>query len=107
MGFLQNWHSFGCRRCTPNLTKLKILIINENQRLLNLLSSCLLEGGHQVYLTNNPLDTSQLIKEEDPDLILMDLAVSYLTCFELISHCLLYTSPSPRDATLSRMPSSA
>ena len=25
----------------------------------------------------------------------------------LTSHCLLYTSPSPRDATLSRMPSSA
>ena len=27
--------------------------------------------------------------------------------FELIKTCLLYTSPSPRDATLSRMPSSA
>ena len=26
---------------------------------------------------------------------------------ELVSACLLYTSPSPRDATLSRMPSSA
>ena len=25
----------------------------------------------------------------------------------LVSTCLLYTSPSPRDATLSRMPSSA
>ena len=25
----------------------------------------------------------------------------------LYNHCLLYTSPSPRDATLSRMPSSA
>ena len=25
----------------------------------------------------------------------------------LVRHCLLYTSPSPRDATLSRMPSSA
>ena len=25
----------------------------------------------------------------------------------LVHHCLLYTSPSPRDATLSRMPSSA
>ena len=25
----------------------------------------------------------------------------------LISHCLLYTSPSPRDRSLSRMPSSA
>ena len=27
--------------------------------------------------------------------------------FKVISSCLLYTSPSPRDATLSRMPSSA
>ena len=27
--------------------------------------------------------------------------------FTWIGHCLLYTSPSPRDATLSRMPSSA
>ena len=26
---------------------------------------------------------------------------------EVFSNCLLYTSPSPRDATLSRMPSSA
>ena len=26
---------------------------------------------------------------------------------EVIKYCLLYTSPSPRDATLSRMPSSA
>ena len=26
---------------------------------------------------------------------------------ERINNCLLYTSPSPRDATLSRMPSSA
>ena len=27
--------------------------------------------------------------------------------FEWLNDCLLYTSPSPRDATLSRMPSSA
>ena len=26
---------------------------------------------------------------------------------DLLKNCLLYTSPSPRDATLSRMPSSA
>ena len=31
------------------------------------------------------------------------VVLSYLTA----STCLLYTSPSPRDATLSRMPSSA
>ena len=27
--------------------------------------------------------------------------------FQILKPCLLYTSPSPRDATLSRMPSSA
>ena len=30
-----------------------------------------------------------------------------VVAFELLRGCLLYTSPSPRDATLSRMPSSA
>ena len=32
---------------------------------------------------------------------------SYAKHFDLYKFCLLYTSPSPRDATLSRMPSSA
>ena len=31
----------------------------------------------------------------------------YLPWMEWVNNCLLYTSPSPRDATLSRMPSSA
>ena len=30
-----------------------------------------------------------------------------LSVDEMLNFCLLYTSPSPRDATLSRMPSSA
>ena len=30
-----------------------------------------------------------------------------LHAIKLLTSCLLYTSPSPRDATLSRMPSSA
>ena len=33
--------------------------------------------------------------------------VQYIHNFEPEKSCLLYTSPSPRDATLSRMPSSA
>ena len=34
-------------------------------------------------------------------------ALQVLCAVMLTDHCLLYTSPSPRDATLSRMPSSA
>ena len=43
-------------------------------------------------------------------LMLMDMqvmAVSAVAEGDLHNPCLLYTSPSPRDATLSRMPSSA
>ena len=32
---------------------------------------------------------------------------TWCTCHRWLCTCLLYTSPSPRDATLSRMPSSA
>ena len=39
----------------------------------------------------------------------LEAAMSRPVFYELVEHaaCLLYTSPSPRDATLSRMPSSA
>ena len=36
-----------------------------------------------------------------------DFMVSLLVLFAKVMNCLLYTSPSPRDRTRSRMPSSA
>ena len=44
-------------------------------------------------------------KEVEPELKLEEEVET--TPFKEFSTCLLYTSPSPRDATLSRMPSSA
>ena len=35
------------------------------------------------------------------------LFISNLDSFNIVNNCLLYTSPSPRDALTSRMPSSA
>ena len=46
-------------------------------------------------------DVSILINDEP------DKAITVGTGGTLLGACLLYTSPSPRDATLSRMPSSA
>ena len=69
--------------------------------------------GAAVYLNNTSIGTTTddlgefelYIKEG-----IYDLIVSYL-CYETIKYqidtCLLYTSPSPRDRTRSRMPSSA
>ena len=41
------------------------------------------------------------------DLSILELRLSIMEWMDRLGICLLYTSPSPRDATLSRMPSSA
>ena len=70
------------------------------------------EKGRSIYATVEPPET----KKEHPTILLLDavdwqpLATSEKLEQNIIKHagaCLLYTSPSPRDATLSRMPSSA
>ena len=50
--------------------------------------------------------SSSKAKAEEAGLTVMSIADASAAA-DLIMICLLYTSPSPRDATLSRMPSSA
>ena len=45
--------------------------------------------------------------EEYPNAFPIDWCKQVIKRFEEMSACLLYTSPSPRDRTRSRMPSSA
>ena len=55
----------------------------------------------RIEMTNLLVD---LLKRTPPEIV--DKVV-YLTIGEIYPPCLLYTSPSPRDRTRSRMPSSA
>ena len=56
---------------------------------------------------------AELIKVNDHKSIMLvdvtdlDKMKEFMSAPEMLECCLLYTSPSPRDATLSRMPSSA
>ena len=50
--------------------------------------------------TDNGKNAIEQIALLRPDVLFLDIQLPDMTC-------LLYTSPSPRDATLSRMPSSA
>jgi len=54
-----------------------------------------LPGGRARYLMEEQLEESSGWTED------------YRNCFDDASNCLLYTSPSPRDLSTSRMPSSA
>ena len=56
-------------------------------------------------LTGHDAAIKETVRLTDERLELSEEVIAQLN--EKINICLLYTSPSPRDATLSRMPSSA
>ena len=60
------------------------------------------ENKGKVLIAQTNLGSSNLIKEFEREQLKKQLPEIYVG-----DTCLLYTSPSPRDATLSRMPSSA
>ena len=60
-------------------------------------------NNHHPHYTSNPL----LQQAGEIDNLTVSLGQSTLVVLCRFHVCLLYTSPSPRDATLSRMPSSA
>ena len=64
------------------------------------------------YLDHQALDIAldkyiQEKSKEDLLTFVRRVAPTLVTDFKMGRHCLLYTSPSPRDGLLSRMPSSA
>ena len=58
---------------------------------------------HSLIIDRNTLSKDFIITAETNNKTIMGIAHLQLPIYG----CLLYTSPSPRDATLSRMPSSA
>ena len=120
-----------------NFEKVELKKLNrvEAIKLINLASRPLVKRiedyeaykNHIWESTNgNPLFTLEMIDRysKEPDISLevtkdlrhtsaipaLDMSLPFviiISSFMLLRYCLLYTSPSPRDATLSRMPSSA
>ena len=89
-----NIYTDGACSGNPGIGGWGVVILDNNKEIL-------LNGGDQ-HTTNNKMELTAAIK-----------ALEYFeTTKELIiytdsKYCLLYTSPSPRDAIPSRMPSSA
>ena len=74
----------------------------DRPRMVALFSSVLRREGEQYFLVT-PAEKLHITVERAPFVaLLLDVADEGGS-----QVCLLYTSPSPRDATLSRMPSSA
>ena len=73
---------------------------------IELFKNWLMDNGHEVVLCRDP--GSSLLGERLRDLLLDKHDINIARRSEMFLYiCLLYTSPSPRDRTRSRMPSSA
>ena len=67
----------------------KVLVVDDEEHIRMLYEEELKSEGYEVVTVATGRGILDLIEKEKPDI------------------CLLYTSPSPRDRTRSRMPSSA
>ena len=96
-------------------SKLNILVVEDDE--IELLKFKMVTGTlglvHQFEYATDGERAIDYLRDKNkalPQLILLDLNMPRFDGLEFLSMmrtCLLYTSPSPRDATLSRMPSSA
>ena len=82
--------------------KIKKDILEKAYRLI-----CTARSLSSIYEENKEI-TSKYVHATSKGHEVIQIALGLqLKEFDWVSPCLLYTSPSPRDATLSRMPSSA
>ena len=90
----------------------KIALVEDEPSLQVNYSGALERHGYDVSVYSNRKDAIAAFEVSLPELAIIDVGLGneaeggFELCRQLRG-CLLYTSPSPRDATLSRMPSSA
>ena len=99
----------------------RILIVDDERSMREFVSILLRKQGYTVELATSGEEAVEALDQQDFDLVLTDLKMPGISGLEVLEHakrrdpstqvilmtCLLYTSPSPRDRTRSRMPSSA
>ena len=95
----------------------RLLLVDDEPGLRTAVQAYLEDEGFQVTTAVDGEDGWAKAQELLPDVVISDVMMPRLDGYGLLRKlrederlggtCLLYTSPSPRDATLSRMPSSA
>ena len=82
-----------------HLDRPRLLIVDDEKYIRDILADFLGMEGYQVRTAADGAAALNELQQAHYDLIISDLKMPKI--------CLLYTSPSPRDRTRSRMPSSA
>ena len=92
------------------MSKVNVLVVDDASFIRDLVKKCLRNyfPGMRIEDAINGRKAQAMLAKEAFDLVLCDWEMPEMSGLELLTWCcLLYTSPSPRDRTRSRMPSSA
>lgn len=71
-----------CRNLWPD--ELKILVIDNEQEALNLIRLSLEPAGFRVLRTSDPEEGMYLAMSEEPDLLILDIAIPVIDGYELL-----------------------
>ena len=80
----------------------RVLVVDDEPDLAESCAFFLERAGYEAECVHAAQDALDLLERRPCDVVVSDVRMPRMSGI-----CLLYTSPSPRDATLSRMPSSA
>ena len=61
----------------------KILIVDDDVLITNLMNTLVTMDGHEAFIVNNSAEAMQVAKSKDPDLITLDLMMPHLNGFEV------------------------
>ena len=87
---------------------MKILIVDDNLVFLKQLQKYLRANNFDVDIADGGKKAIEMLASNKYSAVVLDLKMPDMSGMEVLKWaCLLYTSPSPRDRTRSRMPSSA
>ena len=92
------------------MSKDKILLVEDEPDLLQTLAFNFENEGYKVAKALDGKEAMKFLEDDDSiSLVILDLMLPDMSGLDICRHisCLLYTSPSPRDTEVSRMPSSA
>ena len=92
----------------------RILLVDNQAHVLRVMKLSLDRNGYEVDTALSADVALGMLRKQKYDVLITDNSLSKMDGQQLIDtiadqfqSCLLYTSPSPRDGLLSRMPSSA
>ena len=87
--------------------QMTIAIVDDEQDMRESISQWLTLSGYRTTTFTNAEDALRNLDSDFRGIIISDIRMPGMDGISFLRSCLLYTSPSPRDGLLSRMPSSA